>query len=37
MVSKVLQIDPKDLLGVLKGKNRVFVHWHQNSESLREC
>ena len=34
---KVLQIDPKGLFGVLKGKNRVFVHWHRNSESLREC
>ena len=34
---KVFQSDPKGLLGVLKGKNRVFVHWHRNSESLREC
>ena len=24
-------------LMVFKGKNRVYVHWHRNPESLREC
>ena len=25
------------LLRVFEGKNRVYVHWHLNPESLREC
>ena len=33
----VLQNDQKGLLRVFKGKNRVYVHWHRNTESLREC
>ena len=27
----------KRSLGVLKGNNRDFVHWHRNSESLRDA
>ena len=33
----LLQNDTKGLLRVFKGKNRVYVHWHWNPESLCEC
>ena len=32
-----LKIDSKILLRISRGENMVYVHWHRNPESLREC